>query len=149
MERKQTASEVTARLIGAASLLRKRTYFEKACASTSRRGAEIFQNSSGSAAEATYCGKQPQPRPARVQAPANETRSHEPLVRHNSITFDLSALAGRRPRFRASAQKSPHPKRAAQAPPAKLATALLATRRPACGTKCFAPRQSASSKSAS
>ena len=54
MERKQTASEVTARLIGAASLLRKGTYYEKACASTSRRGVEIFQGPSGSAAEAAY-----------------------------------------------------------------------------------------------
>ena len=123
--------------------VRKGAYYEKACASTSRRGAEIFQNSSGSAAEATYCGKQPQPRPARVQAPGNETRLHKPLVRHNSITFDLSALAERRQCFRASAQKNPHPKRAAQAPPAKLATALLATGRPARGTKKFAPRQSA------
>ena len=128
---------------------RKGTYYEKACASTSRRGADIFQNSSGSAAEATYCGRQPQPRPVRAQAPPNETRSHEPLVTHNSITFDLSALSGRRPRFRASAQKNLDPKRVAQAPPAKLATALLATGRPTCGTKFFPPRQSASSKSAS
>ena len=114
--------------------VRKGTYYEKACASTSRRGAEIFQNSRFSAAEATYCGKQPQPRPARVQAPANETRLHEPLVRHNSITFDLSALSGQRPRLCASAQK----KRGSQVGGARTPSQAgnnPACQSAACGTK--------------
>ena len=71
---------------------------------------------------------------------ASETRSHEPLFRYNSITFDLSALLGRRPRFCANTPKNLDPMRTAQAPPAKLATALLATGSPARGTKKFAGR---------